>query len=102
MRWLDPRLHYGADRPPPVVERAKGPTEVGRWEIPVQIDRTSDPLRGTITWIPAGTVVRADGNDTTFVLPWALGGVAVGLGAAMVLAVLGARRRQGSVPEHSR
>lgn len=95
VRWLDPRLRYRADRPPAVVERATAPTEVDRWEIPLRIDGASDPLRGEITWIPAGSVAADPGGGNSLA-PWALGGVGVAVAVAVSLAVRRARARPAS------
>lgn len=98
VRWLDPRLRYRADRPPAAVERAKGPTEVDRWEIPMRIDGASDPLRGTITWIPAGTVARAGGGGGSL-RPWVLGAVVAAVLAVAALAALRARGQRPSAAQ---
>lgn len=51
--WLDDRLRYPSDAPPAVAERAAGPTQVGRWSVPITVDGRSAALAGALSWVPA-------------------------------------------------
>jgi hypothetical protein len=98
VRWLDPRLQYSADRPPDVVERARKPTELGRWEIPVTVDGAAAPLRGTLSWVPANTAVSAVGGGGDGGPPWVplmAGGLVVAGGIALAVSRGRARRAAG-------
>lgn len=89
--WQDPRLAYEADRPPAVVARAERTAELGRWRIPVTVDGRAAALTGRIEWVPAGTDplgTRSDGGGDAWRWP------VLGVGAALVVALLVARRRR--------
>jgi hypothetical protein len=60
LTWLDGRLRYPSDTPPPDVVSRASPSVVGRWRIKVSVDGAPAELTGPITWQPerAGTVER--------------------------------------------
>lgn len=92
--WLDTRLRYPDDLPPPSVLSAAAPTVVTRWEVPVQ---GGSPLTGTVSWVPersAAALARTAGEpaaERASRLPLVL---AVGAVALLTGAVVALRRRR--------
>ncbi len=91
--WLDARLRYPADLPPEPVLRAADATVVDRWAVPVQLGADRITLRGTVSWVPAGTPAApsaaaggapADEPALSGLLPLALAALGV-LGALVVV-----------------
>lgn len=86
--WLEPRARYPADEPPASVVDARRTVVVRRWSVPVRVGDDRHELAGTTRWIPTHPV---SGGGST--LRIALFG---GLGAAVVAALVVARRRRKS------
>jgi len=89
VRWLDTRLQYSADRPPPVIERAGKTRQLGRWTIPLRVDGAPTQLGGTLTWLPISSLPHKGGGGG---FRWvAISGAVVLLGV-VALVVEGRRR----------
>jgi hypothetical protein len=58
--WLDPRLRYPSNAPPPrALARTSGPTVVTRWRVPIVVDGVRHALTGSVTWQPEGGALTA-------------------------------------------
>lgn len=91
--WLDTRLRYPQELPPPSVLSAGEPTVVTRWQVPVQ---GAPALTGTVSWVPERSAAglaqsRRPEPAGRAVLPYALVAGAV---LALVGAVVVLRRRR--------
>lgn len=83
--WLDARLRYPDELPPPDVLAAGEPAVVERWEVPVQ---GGEPLTGEVRWEPeaAAAAAREQQESGTRYLPVVLGAAALlALGGAVVV-----------------
>lgn len=76
--WLDVRLRFPAEDPPPEFASAQTPVELRRWEIPVIVDGTPQQLTGAVRWLPNPPRI-GEGP------PW----VTVGIGGGVVVLLAG-------------
>jgi hypothetical protein len=90
--WLDARLGYPDRQPPAVVERMHRTMELTHWQIPMTVDGHPTALRGTLSWVPAGTPLpsRSAASGTPR-LPLVCGGAVL---AGAFLLVRRSRRAQ--------
>jgi hypothetical protein len=96
--WLDARLRYPQELPPPDVLMADRPTVVDDWQVPVLRDGQQGELTGEIRWVPQAAAAppsaAAPGGTAdeprSVTAPLALG--LAGL-AALAAGVLAVRRR---------
>ncbi len=57
--WLDVRLRYPQDAPPPDVLAATAPTVVDEWQVPLVRDGQPGALSGQIRWVPQASTEPA-------------------------------------------
>jgi len=91
--WLDARLRYPQDLPPPSVLSASGPTVVREWQVPVD---DGPALTGTVTWVPERSAAEQAGSGPGPAAQRSTTPYVLAVGAVLVLAgaVVGLRRRR--------
>ena len=97
--WLDARLRYPEDLPPPDVLRAGEPTVVQEWDVPVEIAGDPAALGGDVTWVPEPDAAARVGASVAeepepSLLPYVLGSAAAAVLVAAVLLLRRGRRAQ--------
>ena len=101
--WLDLRLRYPGDVPPPAVLTGTTATTVQQWSVPIAVDGAPAALSGTVQWVPRALAtsqlqaVRPATQDGTSGRSRTLAGVSavlIGAGLAAAAAVLLKRRRR--------
>ena len=103
--WLEPRLRYPFDVPPPAVLARPLATTVQQWTVPLTLDGSPLALTGTVQWVPRAlatsqlrgpSATRSEGSSSgTTVAAGAVTALAVAAGLVLLLRRR-VRRRRGA------